>query len=62
MSSHVVLVSRRVRAGPGDVLHEQREPARLGLDLGHVHQWYPGADAGGDLAVEAHLDFVGAQR
>ena len=44
-----------------DVLEQQGEPARLGLDLGDVDGGDPGADPGGDLAVEADLDLVGAQ-
>ena len=48
--------------GAGDVLHEEREPTRLGLHLGQVGRRQPGPDTGGDLAVEADLDFVGPQR
>jgi hypothetical protein len=44
-----------------DVLHEEREPPRLGLDLRRVDGWQPGGDAGGDLAVEADLYLVGPQ-
>ena len=49
-------------ARAGDVLHEEREPSGLGLDLGGVHGRQPGADPGGDLAVEADLYLVGPQR
>ena len=48
-------------SGAGDVLHQQGEPARVGLHLGQIDRRHPGADAGGHLAVEADLDFVGPQ-
>ena len=47
--------------GAGDVLHQEREPTRLGLDLGQVDRRHPGTDPGGDLAVEADLYFVRPQ-
>ena len=46
----------------GDVLHEEREPSGVWLDLGGVHGGQPGGDAGGDLAVEAHLYLVSPER
>ena len=45
--------------GAGDVLHEEREPSGLGLDLGRVDGRQAGGDPGRDLTVEAHLDLVG---
>ena len=44
-----------------DVLEEEREPARLRFDLGHVGEGDTGVDPGRHLTVEADLDFVGPQ-
>ena len=44
-----------------DVLEEEREPARLRIDLGQVGEGDTGVDPGRHLTVEADLDFVGPQ-
>ena len=62
---------RRVGGAPADlvslhsahhVLEEQGEPPGVRFHLGHVGGRHPGLDAGGHLAVEADLNFVGTQR